>query len=250
MERLREWQNHRGLAYCAPLFIFMLFLILPDRVAIRNSVLPWWRHSPEHWVYPLQCLVCGALLLFWRRHYVYRPFQGFGWATLAAIVGIAVWILPTMLVDHWQWSDDTTPAWLRWLGFQERNESGFDPSFIENPFWYWATVAARLFRMVVIVAFVEEIFWRGFLMRYLVDLDGDFWKVPFGTFTRLSFGITVLLFMLIHSPADWMAAVVYGSLACGVAIKTKSLAACVWMHALANLILGLYILWSKNWGLW
>lgn len=248
--KLQNWRENRTLAYCAPLFIFMLFLVLPDRFAIRHSARPWWQHSPEHWIYPLQCLVCGTLLLFWRQHYTFRPWRGFGIATVAALVGITFWILPTYLFDLWNWTEAETPKWLHWLGFQERDESGFDPSFIENPFWFGATVAARLFRMVIIVAFVEEIFWRGFLMRYLVDLDGDFWEVPFGTFTWLSFSVTVLLFVGIHSPADWMGAVIYGSLACWVAIRTKSLAACVWMHALANLLLGIFILMTKNWGLW
>ena len=74
--------------------------------------------------------------------------------------------------------------------------------------------------------------------------------MPFGKFTQLSFGGTVLLFMLAHAPADYFGAVIYGSLACWCAIRTKSLAACVWMHALANLILGVYIMQTKNWGLW
>ena len=250
MSRLNEWQNNRTLAYVVPLVAFMLFLGLPERLAIRNSELSWWRHSPEHWIYPLQCRVCGALLLFWRKHYVFRPFQGFGFASVAALLGIVAWILPTYLFDLWQWDEETTPKWLHLLGFQEREDSGFDPSFIQDSFWYGMTVAARFFRMVVIVALVEEIFWRGFLMRYLVDIDGDFWKAKFGTYTHLSFGVTLLLFMLIHSPADYLGALIYGSLAGWVAIRTKSLAACVWMHALANLLLGVFIMATKNWGLW
>lgn len=250
MSKLKDWQGNRSLAYIVPLVAFMLFLGVSDRVAVRHFGRPWWQHSPEHWVYPLQCLVCGALLFFWRKHYQFRPFKGFGIASIAAVLGIIAWVLPTYLFDLWQWDDETTPKWLNLLGFQEREDSGFDPSFIESPLWYGLTVAARLFRMVVIVAFVEEIFWRGFLMRYLVDIDGDFWKVKFGTYTRISFGVTVLLFMLIHQPADYLGAIIYGSLACWVAIRTKSLAACVWMHALANLLLGLFILQTKNWGLW
>ncbi|MFT5191777.1 MAG: CAAX prenyl protease-like protein [Verrucomicrobiales bacterium] len=250
MGKLKEWQANRTLAYVAPLFLFMAFLPLVGAFTIKNSKFPWWQHSPEHWLYPIQCLCCGAVLLFFRKHYQFGPYRGFGFATFAALLGIAVWILPTYLFDLWQWDEDTMPKWLHWLGFQEREDSGFDPSFIKSPMWYGFTVAARLFRMVVIVALVEEVFWRGFLMRYLVDIDGDFWKVKFGTFTRLSVSVTVIAFTFAHSPADYMGAIIYGSLACWVAIRTKSLAACVWMHALANLILGIFILLTKNWGLW
>ncbi len=250
MNQLNAWRENRTLAHVVPLVAFMLFLPLAQALTTDNAKLHWTKHSPEHFIYPIQCLVCGFLLLFWRKHYTFRPWRGFGLATLAAVVGIAVWILPTYLFDLWQWDDETTPKWLEWLGFQEREDSGFDPSFIEDPLWWNLTVAARIFRMVVIVALVEEIFWRGFLMRFLVDMDGDFWKVKFGTYTHLAFWGTVVMFIFIHSPSDWAAAAVYGSLTGWVAIKTKSLGACVWMHAVANLLLGIYILMTKNWGLW
>ena len=249
MSPLKEWQDNRTLAHVIPLVTFMLFLMLPERIEIKHFARPWWQHSPEHWIYPLQCLVCGSLLLFWRKHYQFGPLRGFGFASIMAVLGIIAWVLPTHLFDLWQWNEETTAKWLHLLGFQDRL-TGFDPSFIESPFWWGATVFARFIRMVVIVAFVEEIFWRGFLMRYLVDIDGDFWKVKFGTYTHLSFGVTLLLFILIHSPADYLGALIYGALAGWVAIRTKSLAACVWMHALANLLLGLYIITTKNWGLW
>jgi membrane protease YdiL (CAAX protease family) len=56
--------------------------------------------------------------------------------------------------------------------------------------------------------------------------------------------------MLVHQPADYAAALLYGLLAGWVAIRTKSLMACIWMHALANLILGLYVLMSGQIGFW
>ena len=91
---------------------------------------------------------------------------------------------------------------------------------------------ARFVRMVVVVAFVEEIFWRGFLMRYLLDKDGDYWEQPFGKFSWLSFLVVTLLFMFAHSPSDYLGALVYGSLAYALAVKTKSLAACIFLPAL------------------
>ena len=251
IDTIRSWQNNRMLAYVVPLFAFLLMMPLVGAVQIDNTLLPWYRHSPEQWVYPLQCLICGGLLAFFWKHYTFSPRRGFGFATVMALLGIAVWILPTALFDHWSWETASTPKWLHWLGFQEREADGFDPSFFKDQtLLYGLAIAARLFRMVVIVALVEEIFWRGFLMRYLADLDTDFWKTKFGTFTWLSTGATVVLFMFAHNPADWAAAAIYGSLACWVAIRTKSLAACVWMHALANLVLGIYVLQSGNFGLW
>ncbi len=251
METLQRWRANRTLAYVVPLIAFTALLTLIKVFKVENSALAWYKHSPELWIYPLQCVVCGALLVFWWRHYTFTPMRGFGFATLMGVLGIGVWIAPTFLFDLWGWETATTPKWLDQLGFQEREDSGFNPSFLEeHAFAYWGSVLARFFRMVVIVALVEEIFWRGFLMRYLIDMDRDFDSIPFGTFSWLSVGVTVVLFTLQHQTADWAVAVIYGCLACLVAIRTKSLAACVWMHAVANLALGLFVMITKNWGLW
>ena len=40
-------------------------------------------------------------------------------------------------------------------------------------------------RLVIVVPLLEEIFWRGFLLRYLIHQD--FMRVPFGTFRWGSF---------------------------------------------------------------
>jgi membrane protease YdiL (CAAX protease family) len=35
-----------------------------------------------------------------------------------------------------------------------------------------------------------------------------------------------------------------------VAVRTKSLGACVFMHAVGNLALGLYVMKTQQWGFW
>ena len=54
--------------------------------------------------------------------------------------------------------------------------------------------AIRIFGAVVVVPVMEELFWRSFLMRYIVT--PQFTTVRLGTFTPLSFGATVVLFGL------------------------------------------------------
>lgn len=44
--------------------------------------------------------------------------------------------------------------------------------------------------------------------------------------------------------------VIYGILTYIVAVKTKSLAACIVMHGVANLLMGLYALEYAKYGLW
>jgi membrane protease YdiL (CAAX protease family) len=87
-------------------------------------------------------------------------------------------------------------------------------------------------------------------MRYAIAGDKPFTRVPFGTHSWKAFWITTLAVTLIHNPEDWAAAFLWGSLVYALAIHTKSLRACILMHALGNLILGIYILKSGQYGYW
>jgi hypothetical protein len=104
--------------------------------------------------------------------------------------------------------------------------------------------------MVLIVPFVEELFWRGFLMRY-VQAKGKSWqRVPFGQHTWRAFWIVTLLVAMIHNAPDWPAAFVWGAFTYLLAVRTKSLGACVVMHAVGNLLLGIYVILTQQWGFW
>ena len=126
---------------------------------------------------------------------------------------------------------------------------GFNPHFFagDGPA-YWVNLLARFFRMVVIVPLVEELFWRGFLLRYCVR--DDFQNVPVGTFTWTSFLVVTVAFCFEHTPPDWVAALFTSALYNAVAYRSRSLLACVVAHAITNLLLGLYILKTQQWGFW
>ncbi len=131
---------------------------------------PFWRAHPEFWVFPLQTIVCGALMLWWRGTYHFGPFGPVAIAigALAGVVVFAVWISP------------------QWIFGAGARTDGFNPTLVaDSPLRHGATLAFRFARLVIVVPFLEEIFWRGFVLRYLVR--EDFKNVPMGTFTWLSF---------------------------------------------------------------
>lgn len=239
-----------ALAHALPLVVFMLLNAVPAWVKVENAMLPWWRHAPEHWLYPLQTLVVGALIWWLRGSYVFKPLRGFGLATVLGGVGIALWLLPALVYQKLTAAGFVVPEWASWFGLAAR-EKGFTPEVFAGQPWAQAlTLVMRFLRMVVVVAFAEEIFWRGFLMRYVQADGGDFRKVPFGRHSWAAYGIVTGCFMLAHNPEDWLGAWCFGSLMYGLALRTKSLAACVWMHAVANLLLGAYVLLTRQWGFW
>ncbi|MEZ6060910.1 MAG: CAAX prenyl protease-related protein [Planctomycetaceae bacterium] len=242
----------RTVAHVAPLATFMAFLALPELLrtaglAIADDSAPWWRRQPELWTYPVQTVATLLVLLACRKHYEFRPLSGFALAIGAAAIGIAIWIAPGFLFDRL----GTPSALLGHLGFVSRTAEY--PPYLADPgqvSLYWLTLGLRLVRLVIAVPLAEEIFWRGFLMRYLAKPDGDYWTVPFGTFHRQSLLIVTAAFVLIHARVDWFPAAVFGLLMYAVAVHTKSLAACVIMHAIANLLLGIYVLATRQWGYW
>lgn len=234
------------LAHVLPFAVFLLLLTLPDLLRVDNPELPWHRRAPEQWLYPLQTLACGALLLAGRRHYGLAPWRGLGGAVVLGVLGFCLWILPVELFRRLQPIEP--PAWWAWFGLTPRSE-GFNPADAPAG-WQDIAVIARLLRLIVIVPLVEEIFWRGFLMRHLNAHDHSWREVPFGRHSWPAYGIVTTLVVVCHQPADWAAALVWASLVYALAVRTRSLGACVLMHATANTLLGVYVLRTGQWGLW
>lgn len=260
----RKLRADKTLAHTVPFGFFLVFL-LAFSVVIGwfpsyfrdHSDLPWWQRNADIWLFPLQAFLCAGLLAIWWKHY------DFNWSPKAIGIGLAMgtlgigfWILPT---QTYEWlgftSDSEVPEWMAKLGVAERR-SGFDARIVSGSDGAfdgagdWVALCLRLFRTVVIVSFVEEIFWRGFLMRWLLKPDGNFWAVPFGKPSWLTYGVVTVAFMLAHAPVDWAGAIAFGSVIYLLAIWTKSLGACIVAHAIANSLMAWYAVSTGKLGLW
>lgn len=219
-------------AYIAPFGLLVLLIgvssALPSVFGERDPlILAWGKYS----FFLIQTLLCGALLcVFWRRYELQRP-RRLCFTLGIGILVLLIWIAPQVF-----------------FGAMPRRE-GFDPTvFGLNNRAILPVLAIRFVRLVVVVPLAEEIFWRGFLLRWLIR--EDFQSVPFGTFSRMSFAVVTVGFMLEHQPPDWPAAAAAGALYNLVAYRTKSLSSCVFAHAATNLLLGLFILQTRQWGFW
>jgi CAAX prenyl protease-like protein len=129
------------------------------------------------------------------------------------------------------------------MGLGDRQ--AFDPGTIAGP-GRLAFLAVRLFGLVLLVPLFEELFWRSFLIRWIIDQD--FARVPLGTVTPVAAGVTSALFAAAHP--EWLPALLTGLAWAWLLWKTKSLRACVVSHAAANLALGVYVLTTGAYGLW
>ena len=225
--------------YAAYMVLLPLALLLPP--------------SERFWLYPAQTILCGALLIkFWAVYRLQAP-KMTGFTVITAILMLIFWISPQLVFGPglaaaqarglFLWISPQKVSWLSW------RLEGFDPTvFKATPALYFTIVAVRFIRLAVIVPFVEEIFWRGFLLRYLVN--EDFESVPPGTFTWLSFCLVTAAFCMEHQYADYPGALVAGLLFNFIYYRTRSLSSCILAHAVANFLLGIYIMRTGQWGFW
>lgn len=226
--------DHRALwAYALPFGVFMAGLALISLVQsfapAENA--PLWLGEPKYWVFPLQAVLCGGILIWFWKTYEWGAKWHIVTAVLVGLVVLALWIAP------------------QWLPGAERRTEGFNPGiFAGSAALYWCSLVLRFVRLVVVVPLLEEIFWRGFLLRYLIK--EDFTAVPFGAFSWFSFGAVTLMFGLAHFGPDFVPALLAGAIYNLLAVKTRSLACCVTAHAVTNLGLGLYIMETGQWGFW
>ncbi len=225
---------YRCYVYPFVLFIsFTLLLSLVSGMQWEHPAAPWWQQAPEMWLYPLQTVICAGYLWYVRRgiawDWAWRPCL---LGVLLGAIGIAFWLVPYVM----QWVPQ---------------EGGFRPAevFEGNSAAIAAQYTLRFARAVLVVPLVEELFWRGFLMRWCVDRDFP-QTVPLGTPGLLPYLVTTVCFMAVHLPQDYAGAFIFGSLAYWLMVKTRCLMAVVAMHAVANLIMGLCAVFADMPQLW
>ncbi len=195
--------------------------------------------------YPLLYAVLVAGLCIWlpvlySGKSVLKPHGRVGLGLLVGVVGIVLWIWLSSLEIESQLTA-FLPSWLR-----PEARVGYNPFDRLSGTAVWGFIAVRMVGIAVIVPLVEELFWRSFLLRWLVDPEWE--RVPLGEFTASSFLTVTLMFTLAHP--EWLAAAVYCVLLNGLLVWKKDLWQCVVAHATSNLLLAVYVLNTKEWQLW
>jgi CAAX prenyl protease-like protein len=161
--------------------------------------------------------------------------------TAVGIVGIVLWIA----LSHLR-LEAVLPEYLP-SALVPAPRVAFNPfEQLHSPWAIGLFLAARLMGLVILVPLAEELFWRGFLARWLISPD---WRqVPIGRFSTMSFVVVTLLFTLSHP--EWFAAAVYCALLNALLIYTKDLWNCIVAHSVSNLLLAVYVVAGGEWWLW
>ena len=126
--------------------------------------------------------------------------------------------------------------------------TGPPPAWSEAaPVWAGLWLVFRLAGSVVTVPLAEELAFRGYLTRRLVQ--HNFQQLPLGRMTVTSFVVSSVLFGVLHGRC-WPAGIAAGLLFSLALRRRGRLADAVAAHMTANALLGLYVLSTGKWLLW
>lgn len=242
--------------HVAPFAVWVgVILLLQGLEAV--ALCPRWLYP---WCYAVKSAACAALFLIlkpWRAYAALRLSN----VPLAAGLGVAValvWIVPET-----PWAGRFAPGFQefyhRWLIMAP----GSLPDYFDKAFFPalppghrslayapeqagWGLTLAKLAGSAGVIAVIEEFFFRGFFYRWL--RKGAFGSVPLNAFDAQAFWTVVAVFGLEHDRwfAGALAGVAYGWLA----VRTGDLWAAAVAHGVTNLLLGAYVILSRQYGFW
>lgn len=232
--------NVRALPFVAPFLLFMLLLSVEG-----------WFPNQHYLFYPVRtALVVAVIVWFWKALPDLRPSapilsMAIGIAGVVLWVGLYPWAMQlddglerlfnrvVLAVGFASWQIPIGPPL-----------PGLDPFQLYPAGEAWTLFVLRVLGISLCVPVMEELFWRGFLMRWLIQ--EDFTSVPLGAYQPASFWITTLCFTSVHGdlwPLALLVGVIYGTLF----VRTKSLGNIMLAHGVTNFLLAFYCLFANEW---
>ncbi|MBZ5633898.1 MAG: CAAX prenyl protease-related protein [Acidobacteriia bacterium] len=182
-------------------------------------------------------LVMTAILALVARPALDLRLRNWSGSVLAGVAVFAIWIGPDRIFpgyhSHWLFTNSVMGAVVSSLPESSRGDL--------------AVLTLRTLRAAVFVPIAEELFWRSWLMRWLISQD--FTKVPLGAYSARAFWIVAVLFAVEHG-ALWDVGLAAGVLYNWWMLRTKSLGDLVLAHGVTNACLSAYVVFAGRWEYW
>ncbi len=158
-------------------------------------------------------------------------------SVLLGVFVFGVWIAPDLLFPGWR------SHWLLQNALFGKLAVSMPASSLDNP----ADLFLRSLRACTVVALAEELFWRGWFMRWLIR--DDFESVPIGAWQARAFFLTAALFAVEHGPY-WDVGLAAGLLYNWWAVRTRSLGDLILAHGVTNAALAAFVIVARRWAYW
>ena len=234
------------IAYVAPFIIFLVVVqFYPSFSGLQQ--LSTETVSPSTITYMVmlvaQILIASALLFYFRKFYLKDfPLRVSPWSVVVGVVGIVVWVGLCHL--------EIEKSFMALIGFDSSKVArpAFNPfEHLPNTAWRISFLVPRFMVLALIVPLVEELFLRGWLVRYVHDVDWEPVKLSALSWSAL---IAPTIYGVATHPGEAIAAIAWFSLVTLLMVKTKNVWDCVVAHAVTNFLLGVYVIWFAQWQLW
>lgn len=214
-----------------------------NKVITDSATSADWFPDDQTWyptTYTITIAGTALLMLLAFPGYFKAPFKITIWSVIVGVVGIVVWIALVELDRNFLHVGSMLAPGGR---------DAFNP-FEElkgNQTWMWQFIAIRFLGLCLIVPFIEEFFLRGWLMRYIDDPDWD--QMPLAQHGQLAiFG--VVGYAVVSHLGEPLAAAAWFGMVTWLFLKTKSIWDCVVAHAITNILLGIFVVYTGSWYLW
>jgi exosortase E/protease (VPEID-CTERM system) len=180
------------------------------------------------YLYPLRLLAVGAVLWSCRAVYRHVAWRGSPASIAIGAATFVIWMamLPADLAGKESW-----PVALQGM------------SAGSATLW----LALRVIGYAMVTPLVEELAFRGYVMRRLLRADVD--RVPLGAFSWVSFIGSSLLFGAFHGQL-WLQGTIAGMVFAGALYRRRSLGDAVLAHATTNGLIACYVFVTGHWSVW
>jgi CAAX prenyl protease-like protein len=221
--------SRNALVRIVPFAAFMVLLALRGAAPDDGA----WGVDPR-WLYALNIVVVGGLLLYWRKEYgelarQNLPLPGELWLSVG--VGLAVFVA---------WISLDAPVFR--IG---EASAAFAPVDAQGRL-DWPLVAVRWIGAALVVPVMEELFWRSFLMRWIER--PQFEGVDPRRVGLRAIVLSTFVFMLAHTL--WLAAILAGLAYAWLYVRSGKLWLPVIAHAVTNGVLGIWVVATGQWQFW
>ena len=199
-------------------------------------------------------IVAVMLAVLWHQYTRIR-WNGWWLGVIVGVVGIFQWVGMQL------WLQNTWPGLIERLTFLpdaarhgianhfRPGEDIFDPTQVfASPATLYAWYAVRIAGAVLVVPVMEELFWRDFLWRTIIS-PNDFKMAQVGEWDWKAFVVVMVAFSFVHGNW-WLTSIVWAAMVGWLLVYTRSLGACIIAHAVTNLLLAGYVLWTRDWAFW
>lgn len=204
------------------------FLIFAALTSLQGKL----GEGSQYWLYVAKTVV-GALFLC----IVWPSVRELRWSFSieAVLVGIGV-------IAMWIFLD---PFYPKLTALTEPSEDWNPPAAYPGGLG-WFFIVARIAGATLVVPPLEEMFYRSFVYRYVIN--ADFEQVSLKRFHLGSLLITSIVFGVSHR--EWLAGILCGCAYQWLVLRRGHLGDAVTAHAISNLLLGLWVVYKGAWHFW